>query len=112
MLVRDYGSIIYDIVNKYNGLLSVSSLRKLEKLSLECDKALLDIKFLSICKRFSVVPKCINFNLPYANHNDDRAIRRRLLRSAMNKRRYEKQKLGKEFERLKMDFRSLVTGTD
>ena len=37
MLVRNYGNIIYDIVSKYNGLISVSTLRKLEKLSLKCD---------------------------------------------------------------------------
>ena len=30
LLVRNYGNIIYDIVNKYNGLISVSTLRKLE----------------------------------------------------------------------------------
>ena len=112
ILVRNYGNIICDLVNKYNGLLSVSTLRKLEKLSLKCDKASLDINFLLACKRFSVVPKFINFNLPYTNHNDERTIRRRLLQSAINKRRYEKQKMEKELERLKTDVRTLVTGMD
>ena len=112
LLVRNYGNIIYDIVNKYNGLISVSTLPKIEKLSLKCDKASLDIKFLLTCKRFGVVPKFINFNLPYTNHNNERAIRRRLFPSAINKRRYEKQKLEKELERLKADVRSLVTGID
>ena len=79
ILVRNYGNSTYDLVNKYNGLLFVSTLRKLEKLSLKCDKASLDIKFLLTCKRFSVVRKFINLNLPYTNHNDERAIRRRLL---------------------------------
>ena len=64
------------------------------------------------CKRFGVVPKLINFNLPYTNRSDERAIQRRLLRSAINKLRYEKQKLEKEPELLKMDVRSLVTGID
>ena len=64
LLIRNYGNIVYDIVNKYNGLISVSTLRKLEKLCLKCDKASLDIKLLLTCKRFGVVPKFINFNLP------------------------------------------------
>ena len=38
LLVRNFGNIIYDIVNKCNGLLSISTLRKLEKLSLKCDE--------------------------------------------------------------------------
>ena len=75
-MVRNYGNIIYNLVNKYNGLLSVSTLRKLEKLSLKCDKASLDIKFLLTSKRYSVVPKFISFNLPYTNCNDGRTIRR------------------------------------
>ena len=65
-----------------------------------------------ICKRFSVVPKLINFNLPYRNRSDERAIQRRLLWSAINKLRYEKQKLEKELEWLKMDVRPLLTGID
>ena len=56
-MLNQKGNIIYDIVSKYNGLLTVSTLRKLEELSLKCDKALLDIKFLSTFKRFGVVPK-------------------------------------------------------
>ena len=46
LLVRNYGNIICNIVNKYNRLISVSTLRKLEKLSLKRHKASLDIKFL------------------------------------------------------------------
>ena len=46
------------------------------------------------------------------NCNDERAIRIKLLRSAVNKQRYEKQKLEKDLERLKTDVRSLVTGID
>ena len=56
-MLNQKGNIIYDIVSKYNGLLTVSTLRKLEELSLKCDKASLDIKFLSTLKRFRVVPK-------------------------------------------------------
>ena len=81
-MLNQKGNIIYDIVSKYNGLLTVSTLRKLEELSLKCDKALLDIKFLSAFKRFSVVPKFINFDLLYINHNDKRTIRKRSLPSA------------------------------
>ena len=89
ILVRKYGNITYDLVKKYNGLSSVSTLRRLEKLSLKSAKASLDIKFLLTCKRFSVVPKFINLNLPYKNHNDERVIRRRPLQNAINKQRRE-----------------------
>ena len=64
--------------------MSVSTLRKLEKLSLKYDEASIEIEFVLTCTRFSVVPKVINFNLPYTNHNDEKAIWRRLLRSAIN----------------------------
>ena len=111
IIVRNYGNID-ELLNKYNGLISVNRLRKLEKISLKCDKASLDITFLLTCKRFSVVPKFINFNLPYTNRNDERAIRRRLLRSAINKLRYQKQKMAKELDRLKTDVRSIITGID
>ena len=113
IIVRNYGNIIYDLVNKYNGLLSVNRLRKLEKTtSLKCDKALLDIKFLLTCKRFSIVPKLKKFNLPYTNRDDEGATPRRLLRSAIDKRRYEKQKMEKELDRLKTNVRSVVTGIE
>ena len=77
----------------------VNTLQELEKISLKCDKASLDIKFLLTCKIFDIVPKLIDFNLPYTKHNDKRGIRRRLLWSAINKRQHEK---------LKTNVRSLV----
>ena len=73
-------------------MFSVNTLQELEKISLKCDKASLDIKFLLTCKIFDIVPKLIDFNLPYTKHNDKRGIRRRLLWSAINKRQHEKLK--------------------
>ena len=80
-------------------MFSVNTLQELEKISLKCDKASLDIKFLLTCKIFDIVPKLTDFNLPYIKHNDKRGIRRRLLWSAINKRQHEK---------LKTNVRSLV----
>ena len=52
------------------------------KFSIKIGKAELDMKFLSNCKIFNVIPKFLSFNLPYTNEADSKFIRERLLRSA------------------------------
>ena len=47
---------------------------------------LIDIKLLRNCKILNVIPKFLSFNLPYTNEVDSKFIRKRLLRSALNKR--------------------------
>ena len=93
IIIRNYGNIIHDIANNHDGQLPLSKLRKLEKLYIKIDKAKLDIHFLTNCRKLGVVPKFLNFNLPYTNSNDTRAIRKRLLKSAVRKRIKEKLKL-------------------
>ena len=83
---RNFGDIIYDIVQKYKNVEVSSQLRKLERLSIKTRKAELDIKFLRNCKIFNVITKFLSFNLPYTNEVDSKFIRKRLLRSALNKR--------------------------
>ena len=91
MFSTDYG-IVYDIVQKYENA-EVFQLRQLERLSIKTRKAELDIKFLRNCKIFKVIPKFLSFNLPYTNEVDSKFIRKRLLRSALNKRQDELKKL-------------------
>ena len=48
------------------------------------------------CKIFNVIPKFLSFNLPYTNEVDSKFIRKRLLRSVLNKRQDELKKLQKD----------------
>ena len=69
----------------------VFPLRKLERLSIKTRKAELGIKCLSNCKIFNVIPKLLSFNLLYTKDVDSKFIRKRLLRSALNKRQDDKR---------------------
>ena len=78
--VRNFGKVTFDISKHHDGKVSIKQLRNLEKSHIKVDKAILDLNFLLNCKALGVVPKFLCFNLPYTNHNDSKAIRRRLLR--------------------------------
>ena len=111
IVLRNYGKIIY-ISNKYGGVLPISKLRKLEKLSLKVNKANLDINFLLNGRKLGVIPKFLFFDLPYTNNNDAKAFRKRLLRSALRKRNHEKLKLDKELNNLKSEIRITINGIE
>ena len=85
---RTFGNVIYDNAQKFSEL-SISKLRKLEKLSIKLKKADLDITVLPNCKVFNVTPKFFAFNLLYTNDSDSRFVRKRLLRSVLKKRKDE-----------------------
>ena len=72
----------------------------MKRLCIKIGKAELDIKFLRNCKIFNVIPKFLSFNLPYTNEADSKFIRKRLLRSALNKRQGELKKLEKDHARI------------
>ena len=96
---RNVGNIVCDIVQKYENV-EVFQLQKVERLSIKTRKAELDIKFLRNCKIFNVIPKFLNFNLPYTNEVDSKFIRKRLLRSVLNKRQDELKKLQKDHAKI------------
>ena len=112
VVLRNYGKIIYDISNKYGGVLPISKLRKLEKLSLKVSKANLDINFLLNCRKLGVISKFLFFNLPYTNNSDAKAFRKRLLRSALRERNHEKLKLDKDLNNLKSKIRNTINGIE
>ena len=60
------------------------------------NKLKLDIDFLNNCKQLGVYPKFLIFKLPNVSNKDALSIRKRLLRSAINKRNKELQHLSKE----------------
>ena len=56
--------------------------------------------------------KFLCFNLPYTNDNDSKAIKQRLLRSAIQKRTNEKYLLTKNLQESTKDVKSVVTGIE
>ena len=93
-------------------MLPISRLRKLEKLSRNVNKANLDINFLLNCRKLSVITKFLFLDLPYTNNNDAKAFHKRLLRSALRKRYYEKLKLDKKLNSLKFEIRNTINGIE
>ena len=58
------------------------------------------------CRKLSVIPKFLFFNLPNTNNSDAKAFYKRLLRSALRRRNHEKLKLDKEPNNLKSEIRN------
>ena len=94
-LSRTIINIYNDIARKYRNV-TVKDFRKYEKLEYKKNKLKLDIDFLNNCKQLGVYPKFLIFKLPNVSNKDALSIRKRLLRSAINKRNKELQHLSKE----------------
>ena len=90
LLHRNFGSIVYDIVQKYENF-EVFQLRKLEKLSIKIGKAELDIKVLRNCKLFNFIPRFLGFDLPHTNEVDSKFVCKRLLRKSRRTKKVRKR---------------------
>ena len=75
---------------------STSKFINYERFQMIKNKLKLDIDFLSNCKQLGVYPKCLIFKLPNVSNKYASSIRKRLLRSAINKRNKELQHVLKE----------------
>ena len=95
ILSRKIINIYNDIARKY-GNVTVKDFRKYEKLEYKKNKLKLDIDFLNNCKQLGVYPKFFIFKLPKVSNKDALSIRKKLLRSVINKRDKELQHLSKE----------------
>ena len=95
VLSRKIINICNYIARKY-GNVTVKDFRKHEKLEYKKNKLKLDIDFLNNCKQLGVYPKFLIFKLPNVSNKDALSIRKRLLRSAINKLNKELQHLSKE----------------
>ena len=84
--------------------------RKYEKLEYKKNKLKLDIDFLNNCKQLGVYPKFLIFKLPNVSNKNALSVRKRLLRSAINKRNKEFQHLSKELS-LSLNFLSTQLST-
>ena len=109
VLSRKIINIYNDIARKY-GNFTVKDFRKYEKLEYKKNKLKLDIDFLNNCKQLGVYPKFLIFKLPNVSNKDALSIRKRLLRSAINKRNKELQHLLKELS-LSVSFLSTQLST-
>ena len=89
---RNFGNVIYDYVQKYDTL-KIEQLRKYKKLKIKIRKAELDAMFLRICQIFNATSKFLTINLPNVSSYDLQFIKKRLLRSAVNKRNKELRSL-------------------
>ena len=100
---------------KYNGRVNISDLRKFEKLSIKTRKSELDLAFLRNCKSLKVFPKFLCFHLP-ANmdrtRQDALGIRRKLLKSAVNRCTKEHHRLLLERDRLKNRISETLSSID
>ena len=88
-------NIYSDVARKY-GNVTVKDFRIYEKLEYKKNKLKLDIDFLSNCKQLGVYPKFLIFKPPNVSNKDAISIRKRLLRSTINKHRKELQHLSKD----------------
>ena len=110
VLIRSFGNIIHDFAQKYDT--GIGQFRKFERLCTKTEKAEADILFLKNCQLFAVYPKFVTFRLPNVNTPDIKAIRKRLLRSALQKRIKEKNQLQKERTKIESDLKSTMTWFD
>ena len=95
MLSRKIIKIYNDIARKH-GNVTLQDFRKYEKLKYKHNKLNLDIDFLNNCKQLGVYPKLLFFKLPNVSNKDALSIRKRRLRSVINKRNKELQHVSKK----------------
>ena len=87
---------IYNDISRKYGNVTVKDYGKYEKLEYKKNKLKLDIDFLNSCKQLGAYPKFLIFKLRNVSNKDALSIRKRLLRSAINKRNKELQYFSKE----------------
>ena len=109
MLSRKLINIYNDVAHKY-GDAAVKDSQKYEKIEYNKNKLKLDIDFLNNCKQLGVYPKFLIFKLPNVSNKDALSIRKRRLRSAINKRNKEIQHLSKKLS-LSINFLSTQLST-
>ena len=111
MVHRNLGNLIYDYVQKYDAV-NVEQLRKYEKTRKKIRKVELDLRFLMNCQTLNVVPKFLSFNLPNVNQYDKRCIRKRLLRSAVSKRKKEMRSLKRSLSTYEKEIQNILSSVD
>ena len=109
VLSRKSINIYNDIAREYRNV-TVQDFQKYEKLEFKKNKLKIGIYFLNSCKQLCVYPKFLIFKLPNVSNKDALSIRKRRLRSAINKRNKEIQHLSKKLS-LSINFLSTQLST-
>ena len=112
LLVQKFGNIVHDLPAKYERELSLADFRHWEKTSIKVRKAQLEVNSLKNCRSLRVFPKFISFSHPNTSPKDVTAIRKRLLRSAIERRSKELKKLEAERDRILNKLRSILNSVD
>ena len=107
MLSRKIINIFNGIAQKYENA-TVKDFRKYEKLEHKKKKLNIDIDFLNNCKELGVYLKFLIFKLPNLSNKYALSIRKKLLRSAINKRNKELQHLSKELSLIETYTKSIT----
>ena len=92
VLSKNIINIYNDIAQEY-GKVTVRDFWKYEKLEYKKNKLKVDIEFFNNWKQPGVYPKFLIFKLPNVSNKGALSIRKRLLRSTINKRKQELQHL-------------------
>ena len=95
MLSRKIIKIYNDILRKH-GNVTVTDLRKYEKLKYKQNKLKLDVDFLNSCKQLGMYPKFCIFKLWNVSNKDVLSIHKKLHCSTITKRNKELQHVSKE----------------
>ena len=111
VLLRTFGSIIYDISKKHKDV-EISRLRRYDKLRVKINKLQLDIQFLENCQLFQVTPKFIAHNLRNVNKNDVEFIQKHILKAEIRRHEKQKTKFKLELETLQTFLRNRLSGFD
>ena len=88
--LRSFGSIIFDIGRKYDEV-SIQDLRRYERLKIKANNCKLHTKFLLNCQQLNIFPKFTTFNCNIANKSDEHFIKKRLLKSAVQRKDKEQR---------------------
>ena len=105
-------NILHNLAAKYDQKLSIAELRLFEKTSTKARKARLDVNFLKNCQSLYVFPRFISFALPNTSAKEVKAIRKRLLRSAIEKRSKELKWLENERDKISNKLRTILNSFD
>ena len=80
---------IYNDIARKDGIATVKDFRKYEILEYKKNQLKLHIDFLNNCKQLGVYPKFLIFKLPNVSNKEALSVRKRHLRSTINKRNKE-----------------------
>ena len=92
--------------------MKTEQLRKYKKLKIKIRKGELDATFLRNCQIFNVTPKFLTINLPSVSSYDLQFIKKRLLRSAVNKRNKELRSLKRDLSNHEREIGRVLSSVD